>query len=83
MGFPILPHLAAAAELFLVDLVAQHNPQLDAQFARCRDRLLAHSFLDELATVESFQLRVFSRGMHGSFRPQIAQQRVALLGHFS
>src|SRR5437867_10296609 len=38
MGFPALPLLSAAAELFVVNLVAQHNPQADTQFALFRLR---------------------------------------------
>src|ERR1017187_401509 len=34
MGFPALPQLSAAAELFVIDLVAQHDPEWDTQFAR-------------------------------------------------
>jgi len=81
MGFPILPQLSTTAEFFVIDLVAQQNPEPDSKFARRRDPRLAHSFLDQLAAIESFQLRVFSYCMHRRFRPQIAQQRVALLGH--
>src|SRR6516162_1177385 len=69
MGFPFLPQLCSAAELFVVDLVAQHNPQPDPQFAGGRDPRLAHSFLDELASIESFQLWVFSGCMHRRLRP--------------
>ena len=56
MGFPFRPQLSAAAELFVVNLVAQHNPQPDPQFAGCLDPRLAHSFVDELAPIEAFQL---------------------------
>ena len=59
MGFPALPQLSAAAELFIVDLVAHHDPQPDTQFACRRDPGLAHSFLDELAPIEAFQFRIF------------------------
>ena len=83
MGFPLLPQLSSAAELFIINLVAHHDPQPDAKFTRRCDPCLAHSFLDELATVEPFQFSVFLYCMHHRFRPQIAQQRVALLGHLS
>src|SRR5438132_9052984 len=82
MGFPALPLLSAAAELFVVNLVAQHDPQADTQFVRRRNPRLAHPFLDKLATIEAFQLRIFSYRMDRRFGPQIAQQRVALLGQF-
>ena len=82
MGFPALPLLSAAAELFVVNLVAQHDPQADTQFARRRNPRLAHPFLDKLATIEAFQLRIFSYRMDRRFGPQIAQQRVASLVSF-
>jgi len=31
----VLPHLAAATEFFVFDLVAQHDPQSDPEFASC------------------------------------------------
>src|SRR3979411_2681558 len=63
MGFPALPLLSAAAELFVINLVAQHDPQADTQFVCRRNPRLAHPFLDKLATIETFQLRIFSYRM--------------------
>src|SRR5207245_9438855 len=83
MRCPALPLLSAAAELFVINLVAQHDPQADTQFVCRRNPRLAHPFLDKLATIEAFQLRVFHYRMDRRFGPQIAQQRVALLGQFS
>ncbi len=39
MGFPTLPQLSAATELFVINLVAHHDPQPDPQFACGRDPL--------------------------------------------
>src|SRR2546426_999652 len=83
MGFPLLPQLSSVAELFVIDLVAHHNPQPDAKLSCRGDPRLAHPFLDELAPVEASQLRVFLYRMHHRFGPQIAQQRVAFLAHLS
>jgi hypothetical protein len=47
MGFPALPPLSAATELFVVNLVTQHDPQADTQFVRRRNPRLAHPFLDK------------------------------------
>src|SRR5882762_656090 len=66
---PLLPQLSSAAELFIINLVAHHDPQPNAQFARRCDPGLAHSFLDELAPVEAFQFRVFPYRMHHRFGP--------------
>src|SRR4029077_17967280 len=83
MGFPLLPQPSAATALVVINLVTHHDPQPDTQFACRCDPCLAHSFLDELATLEALQLRVFPYRMHPCFGPQIAQQGVALLGQFS
>lgn len=69
MVFPTLPQCSSAAELFVINLVAQHDPQANAQFARRRDPCLTHTFLDKLAALESFQFRVFPYGMHRRFGP--------------
>src|SRR5882672_10223925 len=80
---PLCRIFSAAAELFVINLVAQHNPQANAQFPGCRHPGLAHSFLNELATIEAFQLRVFPYRVHRCFGPEITQQGIALLGHLS
>ena len=59
MGFPALPPLSAATELFVVNLVAQHDPQADTQFVRRRNPRLAHPFLDKLATIEALAADLF------------------------
>ena len=81
MGFPLLPQCSATAELFVVNLIAHHDPQPDPQFAGRCDPGFAHSFLDELAPIEAFQLRVFPDCMQRRFG--LAQQGVAFLGHLA
>ena len=54
MGVPALPLLSAAAELLVVNVVAQHDPQPDTQFVRRCNPRLAYPFLDKLATIEAF-----------------------------
>ena len=82
MGFPALPLLSATAELLVVNLVAQHDPQADTQFASSSDPRLAHPFLDQIATIERFSSGSFLYRMDRGFDPQIAQQPVALLDPF-
>jgi hypothetical protein len=41
----VLPHLAAATEFFVFDLVAQHDPQPDPEFASCSDPRFTQSLL--------------------------------------
>ena len=74
MGFPLLPQqLSAAAELLVINLIAQHDPQPNSQFASRGDPGFSHSFLHQLATIEAFQLRIVLYRMERCFRPQIAQ----------
>jgi hypothetical protein len=83
MGFPLLRQLPTPTELFVINLIPPHNPQPNAQLACRRHPRLAHSFLDQLAPIETLQLWVLDRSMQRRFRLQITQQRVALLGHLS
>src|SRR6202040_3478212 len=49
MGFPLLRQLSTPTELFVVNLIPQHDPQPNAQLARRRHPRLAHPFLHQLA----------------------------------
>src|ERR1039458_7141439 len=73
-----LPHLAAATELLVIDLIAQHNPQADPEFASCGNSGFAQSLLGQLAPVEALQLWVSAYGVHGGLAPEKTQQWVAL-----
>jgi len=59
MGFPLLPQRSAAAELCIINLIAQHDPQPNPHFARHCDPGFSHSFLYQLATIEALQLPIF------------------------
>jgi hypothetical protein len=83
LGFPLLPQLSVAAELCIINLIAQHDPEPNPQFARYGDPGFSHSFLHQLATIEALQICIFLYCTHRRFRPQIAQQLVAFLGQFS
>src|ERR1700745_350638 len=76
-----LPQLAAATELLVIDLVAQHNPQADPEFTSYRDSHLTQPLLVQLASVEAFQLWISAGGGHARLPPEKAQQRIPLLAH--
>jgi hypothetical protein len=40
-----LPHLAAATELLVIDLVTQQDPQANSEFASCSDSRFTQSLL--------------------------------------
>jgi hypothetical protein len=51
IGTTTLSLLAAAAEFRIIDLIAQHNPQTNAQFARSGYARFAEPFLHQFAAV--------------------------------
>jgi len=75
--------LSTTTELFITDLVSQHDPQANPQLACHRHTRLPHTLLHQLATIETFQLRITACGMSTGFIPKKAQQRITLFGDFS
>ena len=73
-----LPHLAAATEFFVIDLVAQHDPQPDPEFASCGDPRFPQSLLGQLAPVETLQVWILAYGVDCCLAPEKAQKWVAL-----
>src|SRR5205807_5774259 len=74
----LLPHLAAATELLVVNLVAQHDPQPDPQLASCSHSRFAQSLLCQLAPVEALQLWISAHRVYGCFAPEKPQEWVTL-----
>ena len=75
----IPPYLAAAAELLVIHLVAQHDPESNPQFASCGNSCFPQSFLHQFVPVEALQLRIMPYRLDRRLTPEIARQRVALL----
>ena len=73
-----LPHLAAATELLVIDLVAQQDPQPNSEFTSRRDPGFTQPLLGQLAPIEALQLRVSAYSVYGGLAPEKAQQWVAL-----
>ena len=53
-----LPHLSTTTELVFVNLIPQHDPESDPEFASYGDPGLPQTLLDQFATVETLQLRI-------------------------
>jgi hypothetical protein len=68
-----LPQLTAAAELVVINLVAQHDPKSDTEFPRCRDSRFGHSFLYQFALIETFDRNVSD--------PDLLGRRVSRASH--
>src|SRR5580700_6016893 len=78
-GTPVfLPHLAAATELLVIDLVAQHDPQTDPELASCSHSRFSQSLLCQLVPVEALQLRISAHRVYGCLAPKEAQEGVTL-----
>ena len=58
-----LLHLSTTTELFIVNLVPQHDPESDPKFASYGNPGLSQTFLDQFAAVEALQLRVPAYGV--------------------
>jgi hypothetical protein len=54
----LLLHLSTTTELVVINLVPQHDPQPNPEFASGGHSRLPHTLLDQFATVEVLQLRV-------------------------
>ena len=65
-----LPHLSAATELLVIDLVAQHDPETNPEFASYSDSRFSQSLLYQLAPVETLQLRISPYRMHRCLAPR-------------
>ena len=72
--------LSTTTELLVIDLIAQHDPQPNAQLAGCCHACFPQAFLHQFAAIESLQLGIAAHRMSAGFIPKKAQQRTALLG---
>jgi hypothetical protein len=73
-----LPRQATTAELSVVNLIAQHEPETNPQLSRRRDARLRESLLCHLPSIEALQVRIPSHGMGRRLAPEKPQERVAL-----
>src|SRR5882672_5862322 len=73
-----LPRQATTAELRVIDLIAQHDPEANPQLPRCRDAGFRESLLHHLPAIEALQVRVPSHGMRGRLAPEKPQERIPL-----
>jgi hypothetical protein len=73
-----LPRQATTAELRVVNLIAQHDPETNPQFPRRRDAGFRESLLPDLPSIEASQVGIASHGMRGRLAPDKPEERVAL-----
>src|SRR6266436_838757 len=70
--------LSATTELVVVNLIPQHDPQPDSEFASHGHSRLPQTFLDQFAAVETLQLRIPAYGVRPRLTPEKPQQRITL-----
>jgi len=73
-----LPRQPTAAELCVVDLIAQHDPEANPELPRRRDAGFRDSLLHHLPAIEALQVGIPSHGMGGRLAPEKPEKRVAL-----
>ena len=62
--------LATPAEFLVVDVIAQHDPEPNAELPGGRDAGFPHALLSEFSTIEPLQRRVTADGRHGGITPE-------------
>jgi hypothetical protein len=70
----------ATAELVVIDRIAQHDPQSDAEFAAHRTTSCSEPLRLQFASIKSPQGGIAPHRGNGRLAPQEPQQRVALFG---
>src|SRR5439155_18114910 len=73
-----LPRQATTAELRVIDLIAQHDPETNPELPRRRDAGFRESLLHDLPSIEALQVGIASDGMRGRLAPEKPEERVAL-----
>src|SRR2546425_4555930 len=74
-----LPRQSTTAELLIVNLIAHHDPDANAQLPRRRDARLRESLLHDLPPIAALQVGIASHRMRGCLAPEKPQERVTLL----
>ena len=73
-----LPRQPTTAELRVIDLIAQHDPEANPELPRRRDAGFRESLLHDLPSIEALQVGITSDGMRGRLAPEKPEERVAL-----
>jgi len=78
-----LPRQPTTAELGVVNLIAQHDPETNPQLPRRRDAGFREPFLHDLPSLETLPGRIPSRGMCGRLAPEKPQEWIPLFAERS
>ena len=71
-----LPRQATTAELRVIDLIAQHDPEANPELPRRRDAGLCESLLHGLPSIEALQVGIPAHGMRRRLAPEKPQERI-------
>src|SRR5215469_3502032 len=72
--------LSTATELFIIDLIAQHDTQTNPQLASHRHARFPQALVHQFASIKALQLGIVTRRMSAGLIPKKAQERTALFG---
>src|SRR6202049_3187407 len=70
--------LSTTTELFVLNLIPQHDPQSDSELASHGHTRLPQTLLNQFATVKALQLRILACSMRPRLTPEKPQQRITL-----
>src|SRR5690348_11960498 len=66
--------LPTTTELLVIDLIAQHDPQTNAQLAGCRHACFPQPLLHQFAAIETLQFGIAAYRMSAGLIPKKAQR---------
>ena len=70
--------LSTTTELVVLNLIPQHDPHPDSEFASHSHSRLPQTFLNQFAAVKTLQLWILAYGVHPRLTPEKSQQRITL-----
>src|SRR5258708_12850396 len=76
-----LPRQSTTAELLIVNLIAQHDPEANAQLPRRRNAGFREALLHDLPSIETLQVRIAPHRIPAGFPPYKSHKPIALLAH--
>jgi hypothetical protein len=75
----VVANESSTAEFGVIDLIAQQNPETDAEFAPHGDAPLSDALLLQFAAIESAKPRLVTRRLQAGLAPQESYESIALL----
>ena len=78
----VVAYECSTAEFGVIDLIAQQNPETDAEFAPYGDARLADTLLLQFAAIKATEPGLVSCGLQAGLAPQESQESIACFVSF-